>query len=341
MQGAFQALAVAVWLIGGGCADAQGTTQPAVQQTSGQISGTLVDANGALLRDAQVSLTRDDSPDDLRQTKTDASGHFSFSGVRVGSYRVTATAPRFTAVTVTGAIGPGQVVELPVFRLDVAATDTVQVVASQQELAKEEVKAEEQQRLGGLLPNFFVAYDWKAPALTPKQKFDLAWKNSIDPGNLIVNAGIAGIQQATNQIDGYGQGAAGYGKRLGADEADLAAGTFLGGAVLPVLFHQDPRYFWKGTGTIKSRALYAISTAFRARGDNGKWQPAYASMLGDIGAGAMSNIWYPAENRTGVALTFENGFINIGYDALGNLVQEFLLRHLTPHPPVYGTMDKD
>jgi len=214
----------------------------------------------------------------------------------------------------------------------------VQVFASQEELAEAEIKVEEHQRIAGFIPNFYVSYDWKAAPLTAKQKYELAWKNVIDPANSAINLGIAGIQQANDSIDGYGQGAAGYGKRYGADEANLFVGTMLGGAVFPTLFHQDPRYFYKGTGSVMSRALYALSTAVIARGDNGKWQPAYAGILGDLSAGAAANLYYPPANRSGAALTFENGLIDVGYDALGNLVQEFVFKHLTPHAPNYGNI---
>lgn len=330
--------------------------EPQKSAVIGQITGSVMDANGDLLLGAQLILAtaysgsaKQDSSGSAkqaqklvpRQTETDSTGHFRFVGVPAGRFMLTATAPNRTGVSFSGQLLEGQTFEVPAFRLELAETENVQVVASQEELAQTEVKAEEHQRLGGVLPNFFVSYDFKAPPLRPRQKFDLAFKNAIDPGNFIVNGLIAGVQQAANLIPGYGRGWAGYGKRLGADEADLAAGTFIGGAILPVLFHQDPRYFWKGTGTVKSRALYAVSTAFRARGDNGKWQPAYASILGDIAAGALTNLYYPKEDHAGVALTFENGLLNVGSDAIGNLVQEFLLRKLTPHPPIYGILDKD
>jgi len=103
----------------------------------------------------------------------------------------------------------------------------------------------------------------------------------------------------------------------------------LGGAVLPSLFHQDPRYFYKGTGSVWKRAGYAISTAVVARGDNGKWQPAYASVLGDFASGAISNLYYPAQNRNGAALTIENGFVGIAADAATNLLQEFVLKKIS------------
>jgi hypothetical protein len=111
----------------------------------------------------------------------------------------------------------------------------------------------------------------------------------------------------------------------------------LGGAVLPVLFHQDPRYFYKGTGTVWQRTRYALSTAVIARGDNGKWQPAYAGLLGDFGSGAISNLYYPASNRNGAGLTIENGFLAVAGDAVGNLLQEFVLRKMSTGVKLHGT----
>jgi hypothetical protein len=101
--------------------------------------------------------------------------------------------------------------------------------------------------------------------------------------------------------------------------------------VLPQLFKQDPRYFYMGKerGTVWHRALYAMSTAVVARGDNGKWQPAYAAVLGDFGSGAISNLYYPAANRNGAGLTITNGFLAIASNAGGNLLQEFVLKRIS------------
>ena len=60
-------------------------------------------------------------------------------------------------------------------------------------------------------------------------------------------------------------------------------------------------------------------------------------MLGDLSAGAISSLYYPAADRHGAGLTLAEGFLNIGGDALGNVVQEFLFKRLTPHAPKYDT----
>ena len=166
-----------------------------------------------------------------------------------------------------------------------------------------------------------------------KQKFRLGWKSTFDPVNLVIIGGVAGIQQATNTFSGYGQGAQGYGKRYGATFADVAAGTFIASAILPSLLKQDPRYFYKGTGSTKSRLLYAIGNAVICKGDNGRWQANYSNILGNLAAGGISNLYYPADDRSGVALTFENALVGIGATAATNVVEEFLMRKLTRNAP--------
>jgi hypothetical protein len=181
----------------------------------------------------------------------------------------------------------------------------------------------------GVFPNFYVSYDPDAVPLTSKQKFELAWRTSIDPVTFVLTGAVAGVQQWQNNFSGYGQGAQGYGKRYGAVYADNLTSTFLGGAIFPSLFKQDPRYFYKGTGTVRSRFFYAVANAVICKGDNRKWQPAYSTILGDLASGGISNAYYPNSDR-GAALVFENTLIGIGTTAAANVLQEFLIRKLTP-----------
>ncbi len=207
----------------------------------------------------------------------------------------------------------------------------VEVTVTPEQVAEDQVKVEETQRLFGVIPNYYVTYVPNAAPLTTKLKFQLAWKNTVDPVTFAIVGGIAGIEQADNAFSGYGQGAQGYAKRYGAAYADLVSGTFIGGAILPSLLKQDPRYFYKGTGSRRSRLLYAIANAVICKGDNGHWQPNYSSIIGGLAAGGISNLYYPASNRNGAALTFENGLIATGAGALGNIIEEFFLRKITPH----------
>jgi hypothetical protein len=142
--------------------------------------------------------------------------------------------------------------------------------------------------------------------------------------------GVAGVEQAQDHFKEYGQGAQGYGKRFGAGYADTVTSTFIGGAILPSLLKQDPRYFYKGNGSTGARALYAIANSVICKGDNRRWQPNYSSILGSLAAGGISNLYYPANDRNGAELTFENAAIGIGATAVSNLFQEFVIRKLTP-----------
>jgi hypothetical protein len=209
----------------------------------------------------------------------------------------------------------------------------VQVGVSPIEVAEEQIKAEEKQRVLGVLPNFYVSYVPDAVPLNSKQKFELAWKSVLDPFSFVFVGGVAGVEQAQDHFNQYGQGAQGYAKRFGAGFADTVTSTFIGSAILPSLLKQDPRYFYKGKGSMGARVLYAIANSVICKGDNRRWQANYSSILGSLAAGGISNLYYPPNDRNGAELTFENAAIGIGGSAVSNLFQEFIIRKLTPKLP--------
>jgi hypothetical protein len=197
-------------------------------------------------------------------------------------------------------------------------------------VAAEQLKAEEKQRLLGVFPDFFVSYAPNAAPLTAAQKFHLGWKTITDPV-VIMDTGItAGIEQWRNHYPEFGQGLEGYGKRFGAQYANYVSGIIIGHVVMQSIFHQDPRYFYKGTGSICSRALYAIGTAFVRKGDNGRWQPDYSDVLGGLAAGEISTLYYPASSRQGRRL-MDEALLGFGGRAAHNLLHEFVLRKISGH----------
>lgn len=300
-----------------------------IAKIPGSIEGIVGNAQGVPIAGAHISLSAGGHTASQETTSDDA-GHFRFTRVPPGGFTVMITLQGFDTTSASGDLQPGQSDQLSPFVLPLSTVNvTVEAVLSTEDLGVEQVRAEEQQRLFAIFPNFFVSYNWIAPPLTTRQKFALATKNASDPGNLLLVGTVAGVQQATNAFPGYSQGAKGYGRRYGADLGNLVVGTYMGGAILPALFHQDPRYFYKGTGSRRSRFWYAVSTAVICRGDNGRRQPAFAGVLGDLSAGAISNLYYAREDRKGAALTFENGLLGIAGDAMNNVFQEFLLRKLT------------
>ena len=227
----------------------------------------------------------------------------------------------------------GEIDTVPIALGVAEALTEVQVGLSQTEVAEEHIKVEEKQRVLGAIPNFYVSYVPNAVPLTSKQKFKLAWKTVVDPFTFVFVGGVAGVEQAQNHFAEYGQGAQGYGKRYGAGYADAVTGGFIGSAILPSLLKQDPRYFYKGSGSKPSRFLYAIANSVICKGDNGHWQANYSNILGSLAAGGISNLYYPPQDRNGVGLTFENAAIGIDATAVANLFQEFVIRKLTPKVP--------
>jgi hypothetical protein len=300
------------------------------QQMPGTISGTVVDQTGTAVAGAQVTLSCGDQPR-TQDALSDDDGLFSFVGVAPGPFQLTVSATSFAPQSVAGILQPGETDILPQIALALATESTsVEVVAPRAEIAEAEIKEEEHQRVFGVVPNFYVTYDPRAVPLSPKQKFELAWRTTIDPVTFAATGAVAGIQQADDDFSGYGQGARGFAKRYGASYADAAVGAFIGGAMLPSLLKQDPRYFYKGIGSKKSRFLYAIANSVICKGDNGRWQPDYSGILGSLAAGGISNLYYPPQNREGLELTLENTLIGIGESAGENLLQEFVIPKLRP-----------
>jgi len=303
------------------------------RQAPGAIHGAVTDTSGSAVVAAVVTLETGASTGQ-RTTITDEAGSFHFSAVQPGTCTITISAGGFAvwkAASVVVVSGENQ--PLPPAVLQVApASSKMDVGLSQHELAMAQLKAEEQQRVLGIFPHFFVSYEPNPAPLTAAQKFHLGWKTIIDPVRLIGTGIAAGIQQERNTYREFGQGTEGYAKRFGAQYADRVTGTIIGHVVTQSIFHQDPRYFYKGTGSFRSRALYAIATAFVCKGDNGHWQPDYSDVVGGLASGEISTLYYPASSRTELRL-FHNVLEGFGGRAAAHLVDEFVLRKITTHVP--------
>jgi hypothetical protein len=300
----------------------------ALKPETGHITGTVTDVNGDTVAGATVVL----QGPGLKAPPTflsDDNGFFEFKQLDPGTYRVTITAQEFADWTSPDfVLNPGQYLILTDTKLHIAGvTTTVSVVYTPEEVATEQVKIEETQRVFGIIPNFYVVYDPDPAPLTTKLKFHLALKTSTDVVTVLGVGVLAGINQAGGTPN-YVQGVKGYGERFGAVAADGFSDIMIGGAILPSLLRQDPRYYYQGTGTNKSRALHALSSPFICRGNNGRLQPNYSSIGGDLGSSALSNLYYPASNR-GAGLVFQNFFISTGERMLSSLIQEFVLGKIT------------
>jgi hypothetical protein len=297
------------------------------------ITGAITDKDGASIAGARVTLIRDHQPPASVTTAND--GTFAFLSLPPGPFQLAIVAAGFAPQPTSGILQPGERLELPTFALAAASTTTnIEVTATPTDIAEAQVKLEEKQRVLGAIPNFYVVYDRNPLPLNPKQKSELALRSLIDPVNLVLNGAVAGVQQATDTY-AWQQGADGYAKRYAAAFGTFLTSDLLTNAALPILFHQDPRYYYKGTGSVRSRVGYAIANAVICKGDNGHWQPNYSGILGGLAASGISNAYYPATNRAGAGLTFENAAIGTGLGAIANLFEEFVVRKLTPRiPPI-------
>jgi hypothetical protein len=306
---------------------------PSGAVAAGMISGTVLDANGDVVQGARVELIGVGS-EPRQSMQSGGDGQFAFENVAPGVYRLRVTGRDMSPYT-SGEIGlkSGESLIVPSIKLAVTGGVTsVTVVGDPEVLSQEQVRIAVQQRIGGVIPNFYSSYDWNAPPMLAKQKFQLSMRAILDPVSFLMVAGVAGAEQYQNVFPAYGPGLEGYGKRYGAAMANHVSSNLLGRAVYPAIFREDPRYFYKGKGGWMSRSLYAMSAAVVARGDDGRWKPNYANVLGNFSAGAISNAYYPAADR-GVSLTLLNGLAETGADAASNLIREFMLKGMTSHVP--------
>ncbi|MGB9202342.1 MAG: carboxypeptidase-like regulatory domain-containing protein [Terriglobales bacterium] len=300
------------------------------RQGTGTISGTVLDTNRDVFQGARVTVAGQ-SGSAIRILESGSNGQFAFAELPPDTYQLTVTAPGMNSFTSSVISVYGGETRLVSVTLSVfGGTSSVTVSGNKEELAEEQVQIAVRQRLGGILPNFYSSYDWNAPPMGAKQKFQLSIRSIVDPVSLFTAAGMAGVQQYRNTFPAYGGGIEGYGKRYGANLADDVTGILLSKGVYPSIFHQDPRYFYKGTGSIRSRMLYAISAAVIARGDDGRWKPNYSQVLGTVSAAGISNLYYPASDR-GVSLVLFNSLAGTGQSALKNLLREFVFKGVTSH----------
>jgi len=320
-------------------AGSQQKGSPSEPQAPGTVTGFVVAPNGGPLSGARVKLVREGQSSGP-EVLTGDDGQFSFNGVPPGPFQVAVSGAGFDSQTVSGTLRSGETAVVPRITLAIAANVTeVSVTLSREEVAEVEVKEQEKQRVFGAIPNFYVSYVPNAAPLTPRQKFQLAWRTTVDPVSFVLVGIVAGFQQGLDNFHGYGQGAQGYGKRYGAAFADSLTSTFLGNAVFPSILKQDPRYFYKGSGSKHSRILYAIANAIICKGDNGHWQANYSGILGSLASGGISNLYYPSSDR-GARLVFENTAIGLGAYAAANLFQEFVVRKLTPKLPPHASSSR-
>jgi len=294
------------------------------------IQGTVLDERGSTVPGAAVTVTNINTGETYT-TESNSVGTYSFSALEAGDFALLVSAQGFSSFRSQRiTLSSNQTLLVPEITLHLAAVSSeTEVTASKREIAEAQMKSEVKQRLLGFLPNYYVVY-FKDPApLNAGQKMRLAFRLAVDP----VTFGLAAVQAAdeTNSKDyeAYGAGAEGFAKRYAAAYADGFIGTVIGSGLLHAVLRQDPRYYYKGSGTVRARALYALSWSFRCKGDNGKWQVSYSSLLGDIASSGISGLYYPKGISAGQAAKYTA--LSLASQGVNALFQEFLFRKITTH----------
>lgn len=291
------------------------------------VVGTVTGIDDAPISRASITLGTTDSID-IRTVETNDSGFFKIVGIPSGrSYRVTVKASGFEkweSAPIVLEAGEFKILDVSRFAIEEVQTSITVTPEESSEIAMEQVKAEEKQRGLLIIPNFYAAYTPNPEPLTAKLKFSLAFQVARDPFTFGGVTTLAGIDQAV-QSPKFVEGVKGYGERLAANYANAFTDAMLDGAILPAFLHQDPRYFYQGTGTKKSRTFHAISSLFVAKGDNGRRQPNYSSIGGDLASSTISNLYYPKASR-GAGLVFQGFAIDTAVHFTIRLLDEFVFR---------------
>jgi hypothetical protein len=184
----------------------------------------------------------------------------------------------------------------------------------------EYIKADK--RIFGVLPNYRTA-EASSPfvPLTARQKLGIASRDSFDWPTFLLTGAFALSYQAENENPGFGQGFQGYGKRYAAALSDQMIGNMMTEGFLPVLLHEDPRYFRSGAGTTGSRLKSALRQVLMTRTDSGAWRFNTSEWLGNGVSVGISNLYYTDSRNLGDNL--QRFGMQLGTDAFSNVLKEF------------------
>jgi len=222
-----------------------------------------------------------------------------------------------------------------------AQPQTAERPKEEKQKMQEQTTGTSNDRLFWTLPNFLTVRSQNIPPLSTGTKFKVVARGTFDPVEYGYIAFLAGISQAADSEPGYGQGAAGYGKRYGAAFADNAIENFMTGAILPSLLKQDPRFYQSGRGGFGRRVEYAISRIFITRSDAGHTQFNFSEVVGSaISAGISTYSYHPSGDRT-VGNAMSVWGTQVGWDTVTIVVKEFwpdIHRKLTKKHDKVGAM---
>jgi hypothetical protein len=159
--------------------------------------------------------------------------------------------------------------------------------------------------------------------MTWQQKGYLALHDLTDPANFGTILGISAITVGADSHSAYGPGLKGFGKSVGVSLLQDATGQFFGAFAIPVIAHQDPRYFRMPHAPLAKRIIYSVSRTIISRSDSGKSMPNYATLLQYPISAEIDNLYVPGIHPDG-ASTAARIFTGYALDPANNLLNEFL-----------------
>ena len=178
-------------------------------------------------------------------------------------------------------------------------------------------------RILGIMPNYRAVSSGTVPEPpTPKQAFKIATENSFDYSAFAFTALTSAVSFGTDRHPQLGEGVEGYAGYYWRGFLDKTDGNYLVIFALPTVFHEDERFYAKGTGPFWKRAIYAASRVLITPDYRGHDTANLSELLGRGIAQGASAFYYPSQDHRLGPLAQEYGFA-LGRDALTDVFLEF------------------
>ena len=183
--------------------------------------------------------------------------------------------------------------------------------------------ATQTKRILGVIPNFrAVSTDQKLPAQSVKEKFVTATQDSFDYSAVVIPAMLAAYSMETDATPEFHQGAAGYARYFWHAAIDQTSENYMVEFIVPVITHEDTRYYTLGKGGFLKRTGYALSRAVITRSDSANEVFNLSEVIGSGAAAGLSSLYYPSRERSFANTGTEWG-LDIGIDAASFVAKEF------------------
>jgi hypothetical protein len=173
------------------------------------------------------------------------------------------------------------------------------------------------------------------PYLRTRQKYEIAFHKIVSPSILVKSAMITGFDRGFDVGPRFGGNPGDVAELYAYTAENLAASYLISSAILPTALHQDPRFFRKDSGSIKSKIFWALRAEVVAYSDQGKPMPNYSHLIGFAGSAAFANVYLPSQDvsvpatmkRYGLRLAVSGGFNILHEFDVFNRVKNHYRRH--------------